>query len=462
MSGQYNLLEEKWIPVLFESGDFGKVSALEALENAHQIRQLVPNNPMDRVGILRFLIALLYWSRGSPSEVEQANPTEPFPKGAFDKLRENRDCFNLLGNGRRFYQDEECKNDKRQKSINYLLQEIPTGTNFWHFRHSTDFETGLCASCCAMGLLRLPIFTTSGGSGLSPGINGRPPIYVLPLGESLLQTLSLSWKPIQDETQIGTPTWESPNLKLQKEAQVPFLTGLTWLPRRVWINESDHIESTCFLCGQKKVIYQSCLFIGNGTLSSINPVWDDPHVLFRRDQKGEAIPIFSDDSLGSPARSSGQWANITKALDERFNGKTQNVFVVKFATVQNDKYLEAVEETISIPKQKTSLFTEYCKSWIKACPKTTDKTSRSRSLSKAHGASIRPDIEHHVSSRIPSLLKEGEPAWQEAAKQYEPLMEALSGALAPGNTVKSLEKRQYISSLKPQVQLKKKQEEKKS
>jgi CRISPR type I-E-associated protein CasA/Cse1 len=202
MSGQYNLLEEKWIPVLELSGEFRKVSALEALENAHQIRQLAPNNPMDRVGILRFLLALIYWSRGSPSEVEQVNPTEPFPKGAFDKLRENRDCFNLLGNGKRFYQDLTAK---RPRSTSELFQEIPTGNNFWHFRHTTDDQGGFCGACTVLGLLRLPLYCVSGLPNLKSGINGTPPVYLIPLGKTLRQTLALNWTP---HSNIGKPHWE--------------------------------------------------------------------------------------------------------------------------------------------------------------------------------------------------------------------------------------------------------------
>jgi hypothetical protein len=45
-----------------------------------------------------------------------------------------------------------------------------------------------------MGLLRLPVFATSGGRGKPPGINAKPPIYVIPLGLSLAETLRLSWK----------------------------------------------------------------------------------------------------------------------------------------------------------------------------------------------------------------------------------------------------------------------------
>jgi hypothetical protein len=45
----YNLLEESWIPILRKDGQTGRVGIIEALTQAHRIRQIAATNPMDRV-----------------------------------------------------------------------------------------------------------------------------------------------------------------------------------------------------------------------------------------------------------------------------------------------------------------------------------------------------------------------------------------------------------------------------
>src|SRR3972149_4985120 len=229
----YNLLEEKWIPVLWKDGNISSVGIIEALTQAGRIRQIAASNPMDRVAVLRFLLALLYWCKGNPPD---KITNDSFPPDWFKKLHDNKDCFNLLGEGKRFYQYHKSGSGNYTKlSANYLVQEVPTGTNLSHFRHSTDGNNGLCPACCAMGLLRLPVFATSGGRGKPPGVNQKPPIYVIPLGSSLAETLWLSWRKVSD-SDLGISAWEKPDLSLSKTGKIPLLTGLKWLQRRVWLD----------------------------------------------------------------------------------------------------------------------------------------------------------------------------------------------------------------------------------
>jgi len=51
--GEFNLLDERWIPVLWSAGEYGRVGIKEALTQADRIRQIAASNPMDRVAILR-------------------------------------------------------------------------------------------------------------------------------------------------------------------------------------------------------------------------------------------------------------------------------------------------------------------------------------------------------------------------------------------------------------------------
>ena len=218
-----NLLEERWIPVLWNKGKYERLGIRETLMQAGRIRQIAASNPMDRLAILRFLLALLYWCKGNPPADTDVPADGQFHSSWFAKLERHKDCFNLLGDGRRFYQEASAR---RRRTVTDLLQEIPTGNNFWHFRHSTDERDGLCPSCCALGLVRLPLFSVTGLPNLRSGINGAPPVYTIPLGRSLCETLLANWLPVKD---IGTPAWVDSHARPAPGKDVPLLIGLTLL-----------------------------------------------------------------------------------------------------------------------------------------------------------------------------------------------------------------------------------------
>ena len=446
-TNSYNLLGEKWIPVLFNNGKFERVGIKQALTEAHQIRQIAASNPMDRVAIIRFLLALLYWCKGNPPDNEKAMSADSFPKDWFQKLDDNKECFNLLGEGKRFYQ-YKIPGDK-QATINYLIHEIPTGINFWHFRHATEELNGLCPACCALGLLRLPIFSTSGGRGKSPGINAKPPIYIIPIGQLLASTIRLSWRQVSN---LGEPAWKNPALQLPNRGEVPLLTGLTWLPRRVWLDNPEETEDICISCGRKEYLIKHCIFAGIGTTKSGEDspgrIWKDPQVIYEQTNKGDIVSLHAKDALGADDAAAGQWAEIlARVVGKNEPGK---LWVVGFSTVQNDKYLEATEWLIplsNLPEQPQKLI-QKIEQWIKET-KIAKKIPHKEFSSVI--ASVRPHTERRVSVNLGRLLSGGDEAWEEAAREYRPMMEALAQSLSPGFTVTAVQRRKGIANTLPDM-----------
>ncbi len=450
---KYNLLEEKWLPVLWKDGKTSRVGVIEALSQAGGIRQIAASNPMDRMAILRFLLALLYWCKGNPPD---KHPDNSFPPDCFKKLHDNKDCFNLLGEGKRFYQ---CRPDTDNKlSANYLIQEIPTGQNFWHFKHATTGKDGICPACCAMGLLRLPLFATSGGRGKPPGINSKPPIYVIPLGSSLAETLLVSWRIVSN---LGEPVWEKPDLQLPKKGEVPLLTGLTWLPRRVWLDNPEETEASCISCGRKEPLIRHCVFAGIGSTKTdgtgVGRLWIDPHVV-----RNSGNDVVKPDNALCPSAAANQWAKIMDGIlhEQKADGK-RRLWVVGFATVQNDKYLEAMEYEISFPcalgGQKAQEHIAKIESWLKEGSNLVRKMG-SKASSRKHVAippmvaSIRHHVEGRVSAKAGELVVGGDDAWEQAASEYSPMMAAVAKSLAPGFTSATVQRRKQIASVKPNMQ----------
>ncbi|MGH9433416.1 MAG: type I-E CRISPR-associated protein Cse1/CasA [Terriglobia bacterium] len=466
---RYNLLEAEWIPVLWKDGHSSRVGIIEALENAGRIRQIAASNPMDRLAILRFLLALLYWCRGNPAEGDGPKSEESFPLDWFKKLDGNRESFDLLGDGKRFYQCKSRFGRQAKLSANYLMQEVPTGTNSWHFRHSTDGRDGLCAACCAMGLLRLPLFATSGGRGKPPGVNQKPPVYVIPVGVSLAETLRLSWRKVSGD--LGTPAWEKPDLSLPKHGDVPLLMGLTSLPRRVWLEIPEEPKRNCISCGRTERLIRQCVFAGIGSTKtdegSQGRSWRDPHTI------GEGKDVVKPSSaLGAADAAAGKWAQITAGiLGGRKPNDKSSLWVVSFATVQNDKYLEAMEYEIPFPStvddRKVQESVERIERWQREGWKLVGK-ARPRETSRKHlevapaVASIRPHVEATVSKNLGRLIAGNSELWEQAAGEYSPMMATVAKSLSPGYTTAALRRRREIANVRPDMRPKTEADEKAS
>lgn len=451
---EYNLIEKQWIPVLWTDGRVGRVGIREALTKSGQIRQIAASNPMDRVAILRFLLAVLYWCKENPPEDIDVTKLDSFPPDWFAKLDGHKEWFNLFGDGKRFYQ---CHSEAQKKlSANYLVQEIPTGTNMWHFRHSIDNRNGLCPACCATGLLRLPLFATSGGRGKPPGINSKPPIYAIPLGLSLAQTLILSWR---HKSVFGTPSWEKPDQRIPKTGEVPFLTGLTWLPRRVWLDTPDKNESTCISCGRKEQLIRQCVFAGIGSTKANEEepkrIWQDPHVIYDTNSKGETLSLHANDVLGASDVAAGQWARILSGIIRNYEMLrfVNRIWIVGFATVQNDKYLEAMEWVLPpLPSSLNIIASSgQIEQWQKEGRDLRKRVGRSRTIRIAAISGIRPHVEGRVSSRISELLAGGDDVWSQAAFEYQPMIKAISKSISPGFTTAAVERRQQIEKIMPDM-----------
>lgn len=453
---RYNLLEESWIPILRTDGRVERVGILQALTEAGNIRQIAASNPMDRLAVLRFLLALLYWCKRDPPATTDAASRGAFPLDWFSILAANRECFNLLGAGKRFYQYR--KEDDKTLTANYLVHEIPAGTNFWHFRHATDKVNGLCPACCAIGLLRLPLFSTQGGQGKSPGINARPPIYVIPTGETLAETLRLSWRPVSN---LGRPAWEDPDLQLPRAGEVPLLAGLTWLPRRVWLDEPRESAAPCISCGRQGPVILSSIFAGKGSTKTDSNapgrIWRDPSVVYEQTKTGE-MSLHAADPIGNPDVGAGQWARILAGLLRNPQKERGTAWVVGFSTDQN-KYFEAAELSLPWPglPDQVELCAKRLNQWQQSGFDVSHelKESGKRASSLKHPeiqsavAAIRPQVESMVAAQASDLLTGGDLAWRRAGDEYRPLMKMVAGGLAPGFTTADVERRRRIANALP-------------
>ncbi len=251
--GAYNLLEEKWIPVLYGDGKTDRVGICQALTDARTIRQIAASNPMDRVALLRFLLAVLMWckkdAKSSLAALDEKGAG--IPGNWLAKLKENKAAFNLLGDGKRFYQDKSL-NGKKSRPISDLLVEFPGADSVNHMRHVVhDGFYRFCPACCAMGILRLSVWAPANGS-YPASVNPGSAAYAIIEGKNLLQTLHANLP----QTRVASYQPQAPWLLTDPPSAPGDVARLAWRPRKLWLNAGDHL-GTCAYCGSNGLLIES-------------------------------------------------------------------------------------------------------------------------------------------------------------------------------------------------------------
>ncbi len=445
----FNLLEERWIPVLYRDGRCERVGILKAFEDAGRIRQIAATNPMDRIAVLRFLLALLYWCKGNPTEDSQAEIDGAFPMKWFAKLEEHRDCFNLLGNGTRFYQDSEAN---RPRPASDLTHEVPTGNNFWHFLHATDKLDGICLQCCTLGLLRLPLFSVSGLPDLKSGINGTPPVYVVPWKRTLHESLLANWTCHED---LGNPSWMQPCNPSAASGKIPLLAGLTLPSRRVWLHDGNG-SGTCIACGESSTpVVRTCEYQTAGKQET--ETWDDPHVIYVEEKTRKSLKSTDLTATGR-FRMDRPWPElVARVLSMRSEVDGIQLLIVGFST-DKAKYVDVWERMLMIPssEQGAERSAALVRQWLKQGDKLRGRLGRRKDCRAAPAvADVRPHIEGQVSARVGEVIAQGEEGWLHSAEEYGAMMKSVAGALSPGFTTESIQRRRHIARVRPDMRVKK-------
>lgn len=237
---QYNILTEKWIQVL---GSEGITFASPLGINDTHTRIVGP--PMEVFSAYRFLIGLQL--SGFPDNPNICDSQAP-------------------------YLQAPAPQEKKvvKKTIGYLTPDTPVGSNSMHFRHSRDDRKFLCPACITRALVCLPAFCTVGGQGLSPSFNGNPPVYFLPLGRNIKETVALTANKFGRETIEHTESYG-------EVKTLSFPQALAFRPRRVHIFWQD-VSRSCSRCGDVSFGASEMIFTPGDKY--VGNSYRDPHVMY--------------------------------------------------------------------------------------------------------------------------------------------------------------------------------------
>ena len=300
----FNLWTVPWITLEHKNGTLGEASIEETLLHASDFRAIYDPSPLVVVGIHRLLVAILQDALDPkrPPDLARLGQARQFPEEvlrAFGERFAHR--FDIFSESEPFLQsaDLPLRPTRRApgvKSVAYLMPDIPAGTEITHYRHGTADENAFCPTCAARGLVTIPAFATSGGAGIKPSINGVPPIYVLPGGNTLFQSLMASltlpdYQPAAASRAEDSAWWKRTPL-VEKKAmvhEVGYLHSLTFPARRVRLHP-EPMDDACTRCGQKsRWKVHTMVFQMGESRPKDAPFWFDPFAAYRlRGDKGPA------------------------------------------------------------------------------------------------------------------------------------------------------------------------------
>ncbi len=198
----YNLIDERWIPVLRRSGKVEMISPAQIVDREDPPLRIASPRPDFDGSLLEFLVGLMQTAGAPATEREWEDELENPP--SVDQLKKRldtvREAFFLDGDGPRFMQDLTVTKDPRIARLPVgalLIDRI--GEEGLSDSPSLFAKPGLfkvlSLPAAAAALMALQTYAPAGGRGQFTSLRGGGPLTTLVLGDSLWATAWLNVLP---------------------------------------------------------------------------------------------------------------------------------------------------------------------------------------------------------------------------------------------------------------------------
>ena len=282
MEIRYDVLREPWIPVTDQNGDKEFLGILDVLARAHELKEITDASPLVEYGLYRLLCVFLMDALrpGDTEDIEELLEDGEFDmdriEAYVERCRESGASFDLFDEKRPFLQSPYVPEwDKEKKSIGYLDQAIPAGSNHTHFEHLNS-DTMLSYGEAARLLPTCYLFPLQIGSGYHLSINGEAPFFTLVKGENLFQTLVYTLVPTEniDDFDSVPSFWNNKDIVERGKGlnKVSWLYGMLFPVRRVKLIPEKN--------GIRYIYFSPGVYLKN------MDNWMDPHVTYIVNEKG--------------------------------------------------------------------------------------------------------------------------------------------------------------------------------
>jgi CRISPR system Cascade subunit CasA len=244
---QFNLIDEKWIPVRFLDGSRGELGIQDILHRAKDIAAIEDPSPLVVAALHRFLLAVLYRVLEGPTDIDQAKKLfrDGLPN---EKLRAYlgkwRERFWLFDGKYPFGQNPNVPKDEIEPWTK-LTAEYNATSNKVLFDHTDAKNPGSRQPKeCARWLIATMNFSLAGGRSYYPSPSSNA-MMCIPIGRNLHDTLCYNLVPYSNrEVMRGDSVlWECepPKLPLQrpKRTALGYADLFTWQARMIRLEDSS-------------------------------------------------------------------------------------------------------------------------------------------------------------------------------------------------------------------------------
>ncbi|MBN2180150.1 MAG: type I-E CRISPR-associated protein Cse1/CasA [Deltaproteobacteria bacterium] len=355
---EFNLIEERWIPICRKSGREEQIAPWEITDSyeSDPVISLSVPRPDFNGALIQFLIGLVQTTTAPKDEDEWEDcfDTPPSPnklKVAFETVKH---AFNLGGNGARFMQDFDAIETTPQNISGLLIDSPGENTlknNADHFIKRGNISC-MCPSCAATALFALQTNAPAGGVGYRVSLRGGGPLTTLVVGgseeaNSLWQTV---WLNIVEKNEFLRICCDSK--KKDDPDMFPWMaktrtsekhTGhdttpedinpaqMFWgMPRRIRLNIDDANQGMCDICGSSSKEIVDTYITKNHGVNYVGPFLHplSPHSR----QDGVPFPVHAQPG-GVTYR---HWLGLVQA--DKKNNREPALVVNKFVSRQRSDW----------------------------------------------------------------------------------------------------------------------------
>jgi len=260
---QFNLIDEKWIPVKRRDGTSDMITPWEVTDKFEENPMVALNAPRPDFNgaLIQFLIGLVQTTAAPENRIEwkQKLRTPPSKKALMDQFSTVRHAFELGGDGPRFMQDFN-KLDAEIGSVGGLLIDTPgehaLKRNTDHFVKRNGVAS-MCPACCATALFMR-------GQGYRTSLRGGGPLTTLVLGDDRFDTLWHSiWLNVLEtniflnmcnKARIALENkfpWIAKTIPQASEQDIHPSQYFWAMPRRIKLNLNELQTGECDICSSK-------------------------------------------------------------------------------------------------------------------------------------------------------------------------------------------------------------------
>jgi len=471
---KFNLTKENWIPCITSNGRQESYSFSGALIHAHEIQEIVGENPPITIALHRLLLAVLHRIYRGPKDAEAWN--EMYSRGSFDAEKINQyfdslpDRFDLFHEKYPFYQTASARENLQSgAAIQLYFQGKNNATLFEHT--STSKPKDLSPAEAARLVVAFQGFDFGGLK--ADGATQMAPLLqtavALIRGNSLFETLMLNLhrydgedqRPFAFDPEKDIPAWERDDETHNAQRWPAGPVDLyTWQPRKLAIEAVDNgdgnfvVKNAVIMCGytfptdaeiQAKETMMAYRTANDGRIFSVG--FSENRALWRNSRS-----LFDSQSSDSSRPRSLEWANELKR--KRFIGKKK--LPVDFYGIAADKAkllfwsherfdmpVELLEEQelikdlaicLEFAEEIGSAVRVGANAFIKALSEKAENKRDALFLESNYWSTMETRF-HMLLNRLPSDMETEMKAWfadtlQTASKAFRDTVNCLSGTAA--------------------------------